>query len=49
LVDERGQVRAALNIEADGEAVLRIRGASAAIRIMLGASEDGSGLLLVDD
>lgn len=49
LVDERGQVRASLEIESSGEAVFRMRDAQGAIRVKLGASESGSGLLLLDD
>jgi hypothetical protein len=49
LVDERGQVRANLKVELDGEVVFRMRDAKGTLRVKLGASEDGSGLLLVDD
>lgn len=49
LVDERGQARASIVVEPGGEAVLRLRDATGAIRVKLGASEDGSGLLLLDD
>ena len=49
LVDERGQVRANLKVEADGEAVFRLRDAKGTIRVKLGATDDGSGLLLLDD
>jgi hypothetical protein len=49
LVDERGQVRANLKVEPNGEAVFRMRDAKGTLRVKLGASEDGSGLLLVDD
>ena len=49
LVDERGQIRANLKVEPDGEAVFRMKDAKGTIRVKLGASEDGSGLLLVDD
>jgi hypothetical protein len=49
LVDERDQVRANLQVEPGGEAVFRLRDAQGAIRVKLGASEDGSGLLLLDD
>jgi hypothetical protein len=48
LVDVRGQVRAQLNVESSGEAVLRLRDAGGTIRVKLGASEDGSGLVLLD-
>jgi hypothetical protein len=49
LVDERGQVRANLQVEPSGEAVFRLRDAKGGIRVKLGAAEDGSGLLLLDD
>jgi hypothetical protein len=48
LVDERGRVRAQLNVEPDGEAVFRLRDAAGEIRVKLGAGEDGSGLLLLN-
>ena len=48
LVDERGRVRAQLNVEPDGETVFRLRNAAGEIRVKLGAGEDGSGLLLLD-
>ena len=49
LVDDHGQVRANLKVEPDGEAVFRLRDAMGTIRVKIGASEDGSGLLLLDD
>ena len=49
LVDEQGQTRAQLKVEPEGEAVFRMRDAKGTIRVKLGASEDGSGLLLLDD
>ncbi len=49
LVDEHGLVRANLKVEPGGEAVFRLRDAKGTIRVKLGASEDGSGLLLLDD
>jgi len=48
LVDEKGQTRAQLKVEPDGAAVFRMRDARGTIRVKLGASEDGSGLLLLD-
>ena len=48
VVDDAGQVRAALTVEANGEAVFRLRDAKGTIRVKLGASEDGSALLLID-
>jgi hypothetical protein len=48
LVDRDGQVRAAMTVESNGEAVLRLRDAKGTIRVKLGASEEGSALLLLD-
>jgi hypothetical protein len=48
LVDAAGRVRAQLNVESSGEAVLRLRDAAGEVRVKLGASGDGSGLLLLD-
>src|SRR5687767_2508310 len=48
LVDRAGQVRAALTVESNGEAVFRLRDAKGTIRVKLGASEEGSALLLLD-
>ena len=49
LVDERGQIRAQLQVEPDGEAILRIRDPEGNIRVKLGASQSGSGLVLLND
>jgi hypothetical protein len=49
LVDVQGHVRASLNVETNGEVVFRLRDANETIRVKLSASEDGSGLLLLDD
>ena len=49
LVDEQGNVRAQLNTEPGGEVVFRLRDAKGTIRVKLGASESGSGLVLLDD
>ena len=49
LVDTKGQVRGSLEVAGDGEAVLRLRDSSGAIRAKIGGSTDGSGLILYDD
>jgi hypothetical protein len=49
LVDDNRQVRAQLNVEPNSEVVFRLRDAKGTIRVKLGASEDGSGLVLLDD
>jgi hypothetical protein len=48
LVDEHGRVRAQINVEPSGEAVLRLRDPDGQVRVKLGADRDGSGLLLLD-
>ena len=50
LVDENGRVRAQLNIDkTNGEVIFRLRDEKETIRVKLGASEEGSGLLLLND
>ena len=49
LVDEQGNTRANLKVEAGGEVVFRLKDAKGTIRVKLGASEEGAGLLLLDD
>jgi len=49
LVDARGRTRAQLTVEADGEAVFRMRDDGGTVRVKLGASRDGSGLVLLND
>jgi hypothetical protein len=49
LVDGRGRVRAQLTVEASGEVVFRLRDDRGTIRVKLGASEAGSGLLLANE
>ena len=49
VVDQRGTTRARLNVEADGEVVLRLIDPRGTIRVKLGAGTDGSGLLLLND
>jgi hypothetical protein len=49
LVDDKGQSRALLSVEANGETVFRLRDAEGTIRVKLGASKDGSALLLLND
>jgi hypothetical protein len=49
LVDERGQVRARLSTESTGEVVLRLLDQQGTIRVKLGASTDGSGVVLAND
>jgi hypothetical protein len=49
LVDQRGQVRARLDIESDGQVVLRLLDQQGTIRVKLGADKAGSGLVLNND
>ena len=49
LADDRGQVRSRLNVEQTGEVVLRLLDKNGTIRVKLGASEGGSGLVLADE
>jgi hypothetical protein len=49
LVDSKGQSRALLSVETNGETVFRLRDAEGTIRVKLGASKDGSALLLFND
>ncbi|MDQ3844488.1 MAG: hypothetical protein M3342_10810 [Bacteroidota bacterium] len=48
LVDGKGQSRALLSVEANGETVFRLRDAEGTIRVKLGASTEGSALLLLN-
>lgn len=49
LVDEQGKTRAQLKVEQTGETVFRLRDSKGTIRAKFGASDDGSGLSLMDD
>lgn len=49
VVDERGQMRARLNVESSGEVVFRLLDQEGTIRVKLGSAKDGSGLLLAND
>jgi hypothetical protein len=49
LVDDRGAIRSRLNVEPNGDVVLRLFDQNGTIRVKLGAGADGSGLLLAND
>jgi hypothetical protein len=49
LVDESGRIRGRLNVEPEGQVVLRLVDEQGRIRVKLGAGSDGSGLLLAND
>jgi len=48
LVDDKGKERLTIKIEDSNELVFRMRDSDGTIRIKLGASETGSGLVLLD-
>ena len=48
LIDDKGMVRALLNVEEGGEAVFRLKDAAGEVRVKMGANKEGSGLLLLD-
>ena len=48
LVDKKGQVVAQLHIGDDGGGNLRLRSGDGVVRVKLGGTADGSGLLLFD-
>jgi hypothetical protein len=49
IVDEGGEVRAQISVEPSGEVLLRLRDQEGTIRVKLGATQDGSGLVLLND
>ena len=49
LVDDAGVVRASIKVEPGGEVVFRLTDQTGAIRVKMGASSDGSGLVLEND
>jgi hypothetical protein len=49
LVAENGQVVAQLHAGEDGGGNLRLRSGSGTVRVKLGATSDGSGLILMDE
>lgn len=48
LVDSRGDVRAQLYLGADGGGNLRLRAANGEVRVKIGATEEGGGLMFAD-
>jgi hypothetical protein len=48
LVDDKGTVRASLQSYPDGNTVLRLFSENGEIRVKIGASGDGSGIVLLD-
>jgi ribosomal protein L15E len=49
LVDRQGQARAQITVERSGEVVFRMRDQRGQVRVKLGASRTGSGLLLLNE
>ncbi len=49
LVDTGGQIRARISMESTGEVVFRLFDETGTIRVKIGASKDGSGLVLLND
>ena len=49
LIGPGGQIRARLNLESDGNVVLRLMDEEGTIRVKLGASRKGSGLVLLNE
>lgn len=49
LIDNGGNVRAAIKVESDGEVVFRLRDKTGAVKVKLAASEEGSGLVLLNN
>lgn len=49
LTDQSGIKRASIKVEPEGEVVFRLHGQKGTIRVKLGATEDGSGFVLLDD
>jgi hypothetical protein len=49
LVDQNGKQRVSIKVEPEGEILFRMKDQTGTIRVKLGAGEDGSGLVLLDD
>lgn len=49
LVDDHGKARATFKVEPQREAILRLFDSRGTIRVKLGASADGSGLILMNE
>ncbi len=49
LVDGRGRARMQIKVERGGEVVFRMRDQDGSVRVKLGASRTGSGLLLLNE
>jgi hypothetical protein len=49
LVDQNGKQRVSIKVEPEGEILFRMKDQAGTIRVKLGAGEDGSALVLLDD
>jgi hypothetical protein len=49
LVDQNGKQRVSIKVESEGEILFRMKDQAGTIRVKLGAGEDGSALVLLDD
>ncbi|HEY4654022.1 MAG TPA: hypothetical protein VIH22_05890 [Cyclobacteriaceae bacterium] len=49
LVDDQGKQRVSIKVESEGEVVFRLRDKNETIRIKIGADEEGSGFVLLDE
>ena len=49
MVDANGKQRASIKVEPNGEVVFRLKDKQGTIRVKLGASEEGSALVLLDN
>jgi len=48
LIDDKGKIRASILVEESGETMFRLKDSKGEIRVKPGASENGSGLLLLN-
>ena len=49
LTDQGGVKRASIKVEPEGEVVFRLHGQKGTIRVKIGAADDGSGFVLLDE
>jgi hypothetical protein len=49
LVDQNGKQRVSIKVEPEGDILFRMKDQAGTIRVKLGAGEDGSALVLLDD
>lgn len=49
LTDEKGTKRASIKVEPNGEVVFRLHNTKGEVRVKIGASDEGSGIVLLND